>query len=70
MSEYYRFGNDVEAADIAEHLTGNGAQAVQYVVRSCRLDGKNKGERIGDLEKARWFIGREIERLLNLGVKE
>ena len=63
MSDYYRFGNDTEVIDISEHLTGNGAQALQYIARSCRLDGKNKGQVLTDLYKARWFIGREIERL-------
>lgn len=65
MSDYYKFGN-VQVIDISRHLTGNGAQALQYVARSCRLDGKNKGttfKQIDDLKKARDFIDNEIERL-------
>ena len=65
MSDYYKFG-DVQALHISRHLTGNGAQALQYVARSCRLDGKNKDttfKQIDDLKKARDFIDDEIERL-------
>lgn len=65
MSNYYKFGG-VQVIDISRHLTGNGAQALQYVARACRLDGNNKGAtftQIEDLEKARDFIDNEIERL-------
>lgn len=64
MSNYYRFPNNVQVTDISSHLTGNGAQALQYIARSTRLDGKNKGDRIKDLEKAKDFINFEIARIL------
>lgn len=62
-AHYQGFSRGAEVIDITENLTGNGAQAVQYVARSCRLDGANKDNQIEDLLKSLWFIQREIERL-------
>lgn len=45
-------------------FTGN---AVKYLARSCRIDGQNKGEIMQDLDKARKYVEREIERLQELG---
>lgn len=68
--KYYQFG-DVQLIAISGQLTGCGAQAVQYVARSTRMDGNNKGVEIGsqieDLEKAKVFIDFEIERLKAVG---
>ncbi|WP_231839056.1 DUF3310 domain-containing protein [Corynebacterium glutamicum] len=61
--DYYKFPSGAEVADIAEHLTSNGGQAVQYVARSTRIDGCNKGDSVENLEKAIWFLNREIKRL-------
>jgi hypothetical protein len=61
--KYYQFSNGVQLIDITENLNGNGAQAVQYVTRSTRLDGNNKGDVLEDLNKAKWFIDREIQRI-------
>nr|DAT29947.1 MAG TPA: nucelotide kinase [Caudoviricetes sp.] len=67
MGDYYKFG-DAEVWDISRHLTGNAAQAVQYIARSCRLDGLNKyadlEKRIEDLDKARDMLLDEIYRLI------
>lgn len=60
---YQGFSNGAEVIDITENLTGNGAQAVGYIARSTRIDGNNKGAEVEDLEKAIWFIKREIERI-------
>ena len=60
---HYRFPNGAEVINITEWLTSNGGQAVQYVARSTRLDGQNKGAQIEDLKKSLFFIQREIERL-------
>ena len=62
-SHYAGFTNGSQPIDIAEWLTGNGAQALKYIARSTRIDGKNKGEVIQDLQKAKYFIEREIERM-------
>lgn len=67
--DYYQFPNGLQAADIAEHLSGNGSQIVGYVARSTRIDGKTKGQskeaRIQDLEKAGHLLEREKERIRN-----
>lgn len=67
---HYKAGwsDDAELISITENLTGNGSQAVQYIARSSRLDESlNKSSdvdgRVEDLEKALWFVGREILRL-------
>lgn len=60
---YYRFPGGVEVRQISAHLTSFGGQAVQYVSRSTRLDGQNKGDVVKDLEKAIDFIRWEIERV-------
>lgn len=60
---YYQLPGGVEVIQISEHLTSNGGQAVQYVARATRLDGKIKGSPVEDLRKSIWFIEREIARL-------
>lgn len=60
---YQGFSNGAQPVDIAEHLSGNGAQALKYIARSTRIDGGNKGEVLQDLQKAKYFIEREIKRL-------
>lgn len=62
MSDYYKFG-DVQVIDISRHLTSNAGQAVQYIARSCRLDGNNKGEVESDLRKAIDFLKDELRRV-------
>ncbi|MEU2002028.1 hypothetical protein ACH47B_13135 [Rhodococcus sp. NPDC019627] len=60
---HYQFPNGAEVIHISEWLTSNAGQAVQYIARSCRLDGRNKGNTIEDLRKSLVFVQREIERL-------
>lgn len=60
---YSGFSNDAEVIDISENLTSNSAQALQYIARSSRIDGNNKGDTLEDLRKAQWFLAREITRL-------
>ncbi|GAB4584444.1 hypothetical protein [Nocardia sp. IFM 10818] len=62
-AHYQGFSNGAQVIDISEHLTSNGGQALQYIARSTRLDGKNKGNPLEDLRKAMWFIDREVSRL-------
>ncbi|SUE29573.1 Protein of unknwon function (DUF3310) [Nocardia farcinica] len=65
--QHYQFSNGTQLIDITENLNGNGAQAVQYITRATRLDGRNKADTVDglveDLKKARWFVDREIGRL-------
>lgn len=60
---YQGFTGGAQPVDIAEHLSGNGAQALKYIARSTRIDGGNKGEVLQDLQKAKYFIEREIQRV-------
>ena len=62
-NHYRGMSNGAEVIDITENLNFNGGNAVKYIARSCRLDGQNKGQVIEDLEKARWYIDREIQRM-------
>jgi len=61
--DYYKFPSGAEVIDISEHLSANGAQALQYIARATRQDGKVKGNPVEDLRKALWFVQREIARL-------
>ena len=63
IPNYYLMPNCIEVKEIARYLTSNGGQAVQYIARATRTDGKIKGEPIRDLEKARDMINDEIARL-------
>ena len=59
-----------QVKDVAQHLTGNSSQAVQYVARSSRLDGNNKSKhragRLQDLKKAADMIVAEVQRVATL----
>ena len=63
IPNYYLMPNCIEVKEVARYLTSNGGQAVQYIARATRTDGKIKGEPIRDLEKARDMINDEIKRL-------
>lgn len=54
---HYEFG-DVQPVDIAEHLSFNAGNIVKYVSRAGR-----KGDALEDLNKARWYLDREIARI-------
>lgn len=60
---YYLFPSGVEVRHISSYLTSNGGQALQYIARSTRLDGNNKGDQVENLRKAIMFCEFEIERL-------
>ena len=50
----------VEVIEITEHLNFCRGNAVKYL---CRAGLKSKDTEIEDLEKAKWYIQREIERV-------
>lgn len=50
----------VECIQITEHLNFCVGNAMKYLWRAGLKDGTDA---ITDLEKARWYIGRELERL-------
>src|SRR5690625_1740878 len=59
---HYNFSNGAEVIDIAEQLSFNGGNAVKYVARAPRQDGKVKGNVLDDFQNAAFCIQREIER--------
>lgn len=62
-SHYKGFSNHSEVIDITENLSFNGGNAVKYLARATRADGHIKGNPLEDLQKASWYIQREITRL-------
>lgn len=59
---YYAIGwsNGAEVIDIAEHLSFCAGNVVKYV---CRAGRKDPDKYVEDLEKARWYLDREIARV-------
>jgi len=55
---YTSHPSGVECIDIAEHMNFCLGNALKYIWRAGL-----KGDAVEDLKKARWYIGREIERL-------
>lgn len=54
------WSNGAEVIDLSEHLSFCAGNVVKYV---CRAGRKDPGKHIEDLEKARWYIDREIKRV-------
>ena len=59
---YTAHPSGVECIEITEHMNFCVGNAIKYLWRSGL-----KGEQIEDLRKARWYIDREIARILNNG---
>ena len=57
---YTEHPSGVECIEITEHFNFNIGNAVKYLWRAGL-----KGEQVEDLRKARWYIDREIARILN-----
>lgn len=57
-NHYTSHPSGVECIDIAEHMVFNLGNAVKYIWRAGM-----KGDATEDLEKARFYIDREIQRL-------
>lgn len=55
--KHYQNINGVECIDVVEQMNFNLGNAVKYIWRA-----DEKGNPIQDLEKAKWYIEREIER--------
>lgn len=54
---YNAHPSGVECIDVIENFMGNLANAVKYLWRAG-----HKGDRREDLQKARWYVEREMER--------
>lgn len=53
------WSNGAEVIDLTEHLSFCAGNVVKYV---CRAGRKDPDKYVEDLEKARWYLDREIER--------
>lgn len=53
--------NGAEVIDITEHLNFNRGNAVKYLSRAGKKGGPEK--ELEDLQKALWYVSREVERL-------
>lgn len=56
--DHYNQINGIECIDVIEQMPFNTGNAMKYLWRYM-----DKGEPITDLEKAKWYIDREINRL-------
>lgn len=57
--EHYKsHPSGIECIQITEHMNFNLGNAIKYIWRAGL-----KGETVADLEKARWYLEREIERI-------
>lgn len=57
---YTSHPSGVEVIDITEHMNFCRGNAIKYIMRAGI---KNKNKEIEDLQKAVWYLNREIERL-------
>lgn len=57
---HYNWIPGVECLDVAEHFNFNLGNALKYIWRAGRKDGESA---LDDLQKARFYLDREIERL-------
>lgn len=62
---HYNMYNGIEVADLVEQMNFNKGNAVKYVTRA-----EFKGKEIEDLEKACWYLKREIKRIKRLEKKK
>ncbi len=62
-AHYNQHPSGVECIDIVEHFNFNVGNAVKYIWRA----GLKNPDAVTDLEKARWYIDREIARLRKEG---
>ena len=61
------FSNGAQVIDITENLIGNRSNIVKYVARAGK---KSPDTEMQDLEKARWYLDREIQRVAALGLTQ
>ena len=60
QKHYNSHPSGVECIEITEHMNFCLGNAVKYIWRASL-----KGKEVEDLRKARWYIDREISRILN-----
>lgn len=60
---YKSHPSGVECIQITEHMNFNLGNAIKYIWRA----GLKSGSPVEDLEKAAWYVNREIERIKRVG---
>lgn len=66
-SHYTSHPSGVECIQVTEHMTFCAGNAIKYLWRAgLKHDGAPESARLRDLRKARWYVDREIERLLGV----
>lgn len=63
---YTEHASGVECIQITEHMNFNLGNATKYIWRS----GLKSNDKIKDLEKAKWYVNREIERVKKFELSE
>lgn len=58
---HYTHFKGLEVIDLTEQMNFNRGNAVKYI---CRAGLKDPAKEVQDLEKAKWYIEREIKRLM------
>ncbi|MCZ4119018.1 DUF3310 domain-containing protein [Streptomyces sp. H39-S7] len=58
-SHYTWLPNGFEVIDMTEHLNFNLGNAIKYIARA----GRKSEDAVLDLEKAQWYLAREIQRI-------
>lgn len=57
---HYKLANGIEVIQLTEQMNFNRGNAIKYIARAGRKDSTTE---IEDLQKAAWYIAREIQRL-------
>lgn len=60
---YNRHPSGVECIDIVEHFTFNIGTVIKHLWRAGLKSPTIDGSKEEDLQKAQWYLGRELERL-------
>ena len=64
-AHYNSHPSGIECIDVVQHMSFNVGNAIKYLWRS-----DHKGALVEDLEKARWYIDREIARRSDSDTRE
>ena len=62
-SHYTQMPRGIEAIDVTENFNFNLGNALKYIIRA-----DHKGKPLEDLQKAAWYVNREIARRQNAGL--
>jgi hypothetical protein len=58
--KHYTFLTDIQCIQVTEHFNFNRGNAIKYI---WRAGNKDKKKEVEDLQKAIWYLQREIDNL-------